>query len=177
MPVLGQNLVLCLRVWASLLPTPPAVPHPVQRRRWGGGTRQQLNTCYGPHTGPNPFCEPGPLLLKSTLEIETASIPILQRRKPTPKEEAHSQLPEVHQLRTGITSKATLQGIYPALFEAGSVLSVTIKANIGGLLAYARHQYEHFTRFTLVQCSQKSQEACRIVPILQAGKTRLREVG
>lgn len=108
----------------------------------GGGDPTATEHRYGPHTVLNPFCELGPLLLRSTLEIEAASIPILQRSKPTPEEEAHSQLPEVHQLRSRITA---LQGISPARSEAEFVLSGTIKVNIGRLLAYIRDQCERFT--------------------------------
>lgn len=81
------------------------------------------------------------LILMCTLEI----IPILQMSKLMPKEEAHSQLPKAHQLRTRIITKATLQRISPALSEVGFLFFVAINANVSTLFAGAWHQYQLFT--------------------------------
>ena len=57
---------------------------------------------------PSTLCALHHLILTSTLEMGNAIIPVLQMSKLTPEEEAHGQLPKVHQFRTGIKPKPTL---------------------------------------------------------------------
>lgn len=81
--------------------------------------------------------------------------------KLTPKEEAHSQLPKVCQLRPGITTKPSSLSNAPSLVSSGPTLHS--KSKHRWTLAWARHLYERFT------C-----ESCRIIPILQTRNLRLR---